>query len=170
MAAPSSTVPDGAAATEPSPTSDGDVGISTYVQEFLSGTAMLLQEIPPEVVPVVGTLCKAFLAVEQLVETAKSNKEALSTLRQLCDVVIKGFLGPRTGHAGLPKEGFEELQKHVEEVEKVAKRCNKAGITGCLKRFVLARKISNDIAAIRSDVLAFCSVSNLVLTDGTHVS
>ena len=130
---------------------------------------MVLQEIPAEVLPVVGTMCKTFLAIEQLVETARSNKEALVTLRKLCNVVIKGVLNKRSGRSGLPREGFAELKEHVDKAEEVAKLCNGVGVKGALKRFVLARKISNDIAAVRSDVLAFCSVNNLVLADDIHV-
>lgn len=103
-------------------------------------------------------------------ETAKSNKEALSTLLKLCDVVIKGVLVPRTTRPGLPKDGFLQLKEHVDRAEDVAKLCNGVGIKGSAKRFILARKISGDVAAIRSDVLAFCAVNGLVLADGTHVS
>ena len=145
------------AASGPNP-ANNDVGLFEYVQEVAAGKGLVLQEIPAGVLPVF----KAFLAIEQLVETAKSNKEALSTLHKLCDVVIKGFVAPRTGRPWLPKEGFEELQKHMERVEKVAKLCK-----GSVKGRLLARKISNDIAGIRSDILAFCAVNSLVLADGT---
>lgn len=169
MAAPASTVPVTAAGKGLGPTSN-DVGILVYVQEVVSGAASLLQEMPAEVLPVVGTLCKTFLALEQLVETAKSNKGALSVLRKLCNVVIKGVLVSRTNRPFLPNEGFAELKKHVDKVEKVAKLCNRVGIRGSVERFVLARKISSDIASIRNDVLAFCSVNTLVLADDSHVS
>lgn len=165
MAAPSSTVPVAAAATGASPTDD-DVGFLKYVQEIMSGTATFMQEMPAGV----GPLCKTFLAFEQLVETAKSNKEALSTLRDLCDVVIKGVLDKRSARSGLTKEGFAKLKEHVDKADEVAKLCNGVGTKKSWKRFLLTRKISKDIAAVRIDVLAFCSANTLVLGDDTNVS
>ena len=162
MAAPASTVP--VVASGSSPTTYG-ADVLEYVGESVVGAATLLQHMP-----VVGDACATYLAFQQLAGTAKSNKEALSTLRKLCDVVIKGVLISRANRPGLPEEGFVELKEHVDKAEKVAKLCNGVGVKGRLKRFVLARKISNDIAAIRSNVLAFCSVNNLVLADGTYVS
>ena len=169
MAAPSSTVPGAGRATGPSPTSHG-VSALKIVQEVAAGTASLLQEIPPEVLPVVGSMCKTFLAFEELVATAKSNNEALSVLHELCDVVVKGVLVSRKDRPGLPGEGYAKLKEHVERANEIAKLCNGAGMKGSVKRFVLARKISNDIAAVRGNVLAFCSVNNLVLADDAHVS
>lgn len=163
MATPSSTVPAAAAAAGPGSTSD-DVGMLQYVQEVAAGTTA----VPAEALPVVGTLRKTLLAFEQLVKTARSNKDDLTELRGLCDVVVKGVLDKRPRRSGLPKEGFEKLKEHLGRAESVAKLCNGVGIEGSVKRVVLARKISNEIAAIRSDVLAFCSMNNLA--DDTVVS
>lgn len=132
-----------------------------------------MQEIPAEILPilpVVGPLCKTFLAVEELVETAKSNKEALRVVHELCDLVIKGFLAPRKNHRWLPKEGFEALTEYVGRAKAVAVLCNKTGFKAFFRRFLLAHQICDDIASIRSDVLAFVMVNTLLLADGSHVS
>lgn len=153
------------------------VSFFTYLLEGVSGAAVLLQEAPVAVatevavvlqeVPVVGLVCKTFLLLEQLVETAKSNKGDLATLRDLCDVVINGVLEKqRSGRSGLLGEGFTKLQGHVERATEVATLC----CGGRVKRLVLARKICTDIAAVRKDVLAFCTANNLVLADDIHVS
>eukprot|EP00752_Nemacystus_decipiens_P012587 g11147.t1 len=167
MAAPSSTVADAAVATGLSPTKNSE-GFLIHIQQFAARTAVVLQKMPAEALPVVGSLCETFLAFEQLVDTARSNKGALSVLRELFEVVIKGVLDKRSGRSGLPKEGFEKLKEHVGRAEQVAKLCNGVGIKGSVKCFVLARKISDGIAAVRSHVLAFCSANNLALADDTH--
>ena len=56
-----------------------------YAQEVMPGSARWTQEIPEDLLPVVAAVYKAFLALEKLVETAKSNHEALSTIHQLYD-------------------------------------------------------------------------------------
>eukprot|EP00903_Cladosiphon_okamuranus_P014963 g13850.t1 len=56
----------------------------SYGREVLATAATLFQEVP-----VAGEVCATFLAFEELVETAISNKEDLAVLRELCDVVIK---------------------------------------------------------------------------------
>eukprot|EP00752_Nemacystus_decipiens_P008099 g7240.t1 len=155
MAAPSSTVPGAAAAAGCSSPSDG---VLQYIEEVAVGAATLLQQAP-----VVGEVCAAFLGFQQLVDTARSNREALCTLGELCDVVIKGGLHKLSERSG-PFEGFVGLKKHVGRAGEIAKLCNGVGVKGAVKRFVLARRISNDIAAIRSDVLAFCSVNNLAIS------
>ena len=48
--------------------------------------------------------------------------------------------------------------------------CNKPGKMQRLKRFILGRKISGDIAAIRSNVESFVKANTFVLADDTHVS
>lgn len=166
MAAPSSTVP---------PTNN-EVSFFTYVREVLSETATLLQEAPVAVaaeaaglmedVPVVSVVCKTFLAFEQLVDTARSNKEDLATLLELCGVVIEGLLNKRWDRSGLFK-GFTALEKHVNKAREVAELCNGAGRVA---RFVLARKISRDVASARHDVLDFCATNDLVLTNDILVS
>ena len=175
MAAPSSTVP--TAATGPAPT-DADVSFFAYVREVVSGTATLLQEAPVAVmseaaglvqeVPIVGIVCKTFLSLEQLVETAKSNKDDLAVLRELYGVVIAGVLDKRADRSGL-FTGFVALEEHVMKAKDVAERCNGAGIGGKMKRGLLARKICKDIAGARSDVLSFCTANNLVLNNDIQV-
>lgn len=166
MAAPSSTVP--------SPPED-KVSFFSYVREVLSGTATLVQDAPLAVtaeaaglmqeIPVVGLACKTFLAFEQLVDTARSNKEDLATLRDLCEVVIEGVLDKRSDRSSLLNDRFAKLEEHVNKAKEVAKLCN-----GRAKQFFLARKICKDIAAVRNDVLAFCAANNLDLANEVHVS
>eukprot|EP00752_Nemacystus_decipiens_P005701 g5159.t1 len=144
--------------------SSGRVSFWKYAQEMAAGTATFLQEVPAEVVPVVGHMGKAFLAFEQLVETAKSNQQDLVVLRNLCDVVVRGVLTPRANRAGLPKDGFLKLRECVDRAEGVAALCN--GV-GRWKRTVLSRKIMKDIAGIRQDLLDFCAMHQLVLADDT---
>lgn len=123
--------------------------------------AYLVQEVP-----VVGIVCKTFLAFEQFVETARSNKEDLATLRDLCAVVITGVLDKRPDHSGLFKEGFVALEKHVKKAEEVAQLCN----GGRVKRLVLARRICKDIVSVRNNVLAFCTANDVVIANDVHVS
>lgn len=169
MAAPSSTVP--SPATGPGPT-DADATFFTFVREVASGMATMLQEPSAlateaaglvQEVPLVGIVCKTFLSLEQLVETAKSNKGDLAVLLELCYVVIEGLLDKRSDRSGLFK-GFVVLDKCVARAKDVAKRCN-----GRVKPFILARKICREIASVRSDLLAFCSTNNLVLSNDTNV-
>lgn len=148
----------------------------SYVRESVSGTATLLENAPLAVatevahvmqeVPVVGIVCRTYLLLEQLVDTARSNKEELATLRDLCEAVIKGVLDKRS-NSGLLQEGFTKLREHVQKAKEVAQLCNKQkrGVA----KYVLARKTCNEIATVRSNVLAFCTTSNLVLTDDIHV-
>lgn len=176
MAAPLSTVP--AATRRRSPTND-EAGALAYIQEIVSGAAAVLKEMPLAVaseaawllqeVPIAGVVCKTFLGLEQLVETAKSNKEELTVLRNLCDVVIKGVLKRSSDRSGL-REGFVYLQDHVKKAEGVAKLCNGAGIREGMKQFVLARRICKDIASVKENVVAFSTTINLVLTNDLHVS
>ena len=175
MTAPSSTVPPAAPGLGPTA---ADTIFFTYVREVVSGTATLLQEAPLAVaseaaglvqeVPIVGIVCKTFLSLEQLIETAKSNKDDLGVLRDLNGVVIKGVLEKRADRSGLFK-GFEALEKHVATAEAIARRCNGAGIGDKMKRGLLARKICKDIAGAKSEVLAFCTANNLVLNNDIHV-
>lgn len=164
MAAPSNAVP--AVGKGPSAT-DAEVGVLTYVHEVSAGAATLLQEVP-----IVGSVCRTFLSLEQLVETANSNKEELAVLCKLCDVVIKGVLTRRWGSLGKPVEkGLEKLKTHVDKAEAVAPLCNEVGIgKKGVKQFMLHRKIRKEIAAVRKNVLDFSTTNNLVLTKDLHVS
>lgn len=155
-----------------------EVSFFAYLREVVSGTAAsLLQEVPLGVaseaacllqeVPAVELACKTFLLLEQLVETAKVNKSDLITLRDLCDVVINAALETRSsGRSGLLEDVLTELQQPVGKAQQVAKLCN----AGRVKRLVLARKICNDIAAVRKDVLSFCAARDYVLADDVQVS
>lgn len=60
----------------------------TNAREIVRGAASLLEEVP-----VAGDVCVTFLAFEELVGTAKGNKEEFSVIRLLlCDVAIKSVL------------------------------------------------------------------------------
>ena len=178
MAAPASTVVP-AATPGPSPTNAG-VGALVYLREVLSGGATVSQDIPVAIaseaaglmqeVPILGIVCKAFLAFEQLVETARSNQSDLATLRDLCNGVIKGVLKQRKNRPGFLAPGFTKLEQHVRQAEQVAKLCTGDRRRDKVKRAVLASKISKDIEAVRSDILAFCVVNDLALADDIHVS
>lgn len=156
MAAPLSTVP----SARPKSATDPEVGVLAYVQEAVVGAATLLQAAP-----VVGDVCATLLAFGQLVDTAKSNKEELAVLRKLCDVIIKGFLKRSSGLPEEAKQGFQDLKDHVVKAETVARLCGRGGI-----KFVLARKICKDIAAVRKNVVDFSVAYNLVLTNAVHAS
>eukprot|EP00752_Nemacystus_decipiens_P008095 g7236.t1 len=166
-----------AAGTERRRSKAREVSFFTYLREFVSGTAMLLQDMPVTVateaaglikdVPIVGMVCKSFLSFEQLVQTARSNKDDLAVLLELCDVVITGVLDNRSERPVLFK-GFVALEKHVKKAGKVAKRCNGVGIKDKMRQFVLARSICRDIVSVRNDVLAFCTANNLVLANDIH--
>lgn len=167
MAAPASTVP----AANPA---NNDVSFFTYIREVLVGTATVVQDAPlavvteaahlMEEVPVVGLVCKIFLAFEKLVDTARSNRDDLAVLRELCEVVIAGVLDKRSDRSGL-LTGFRALETHVKTAAEVARLCN-----GRARPFLLARKICKDIAGVKNDVLAFCAANNLVLATDLHVS
>lgn len=167
MAAPSSTVP-AATATK------NQVSLFTYLREVVSETASLLQEVPVAVtseaayvlqdVPIVSIVFKTFLSLEQLVETASSNKDDLANLSELIEVVIEGLLDKRSDRSGLFK-GFTALEKHVHKAKEVANLCN-----GRVRRVILSRKICKDIISVRNDILGFCTATNLVITHDTHVS
>eukprot|EP00752_Nemacystus_decipiens_P017158 g15372.t1 len=170
MAAPSSTVPGSAASNSgPNPTTTYADALK-YAKEVVAEAATLLQEMPAEVVPIVGNVCKTFLAFKQLVEKAESNEGALSTLLQMCDVVVKDVLDARTDRPGFPKSGFTQLGEHVRKAEEVAKLCNGVRKRDRAKRFVLARKISKDIADIREDILAYCALYNIAVAVDTHAT
>lgn len=156
-----------AAATGPCST-NADAGVLTYrcVEEVVTGAATLLHQVP-----VVGDVCASFLSLNQLVETARSNKEDLANLSELCDVVIKGVLDKRSEHSCLLKGFVCGARKTRDKSrEEVSKLCNGVGIKGSVKRCVLARKISNDIAAAGSNIVSFAIVNNLTITNDLHVS
>ncbi|CAN0482091.1 unnamed protein product, partial [Ectocarpus sp. 12 AP-2014] len=167
MAAPSNTVP------VPPPTNN-EVSFFAYLREVLSGAATLSEEVPVAVAseaahlveefPVVGIVCKTFLAFEKLAETARSNQDDLATLRELCCVVVTEVLDKRSDRLGLSK-GFVALEKHVNKAEEVAQLCNNGGR---LKRQVLARRICEDIVSVMNDVVEFCAANNVAITNDTH--
>ncbi|CAB1115136.1 unnamed protein product [Ectocarpus sp. CCAP 1310/34] len=167
MAAPSNTV------RVPSPTNN-EASFFTYLREVLLGAATFSEEVPAanaseaahllEEFPVVGTVCKTFLAFEQLVETARSNKDDLATLRELCCVVVAGVLDKRSDRSGLSKR-FEALEKHVNKAEEVAQLCNSSGR---VKRKVLARRICEDIVSVMNNVVEFCAANNVAISNDTN--
>eukprot|EP00903_Cladosiphon_okamuranus_P012145 g11394.t1 len=149
-----------------------EVSFFTYVREVILETTTTLQEIPLAVasevaglvqdVPIVSIVCKTFLAFEALVDTAKSNKEDLTTLLELCGVVIEGLLDKRSDRTGLFK-GFTALENHVNKAKEVAHLCN-----GRVRMLILSRKVCREIMAVRNDILAFCTTTNLVFSHDTN--
>ena len=180
MAAPSSTVPAAESMRPSSDTANGCALAASLGGEVMSGGATVLQDAPLAVaveaaglmqeVPIVGIVCKTFLSLEQLVDTAKSNKEDLATLLDICGDGIKRVVDKRKSRTGELEEGFAKLGEHLRQAEEVAKRCSGDRPRQRIKRAILARKISRDIAAIKSDILAFCAVNTLVVADNTNVS
>ncbi|CAN0107958.1 unnamed protein product [Ectocarpus fasciculatus] len=166
MAAPSNTV------SVPAQTNN-EVSFFAYLRNVLSGAVTLSHEVPVAVAseaahlveefPVVGIVCKTFLSFEQLVDTARSNKDDLATLRELCGVVVTGVLDKRSDRSGLSK-GFVALEKHMNKAEEVAQLCNGEP----LKRNVLARRICEEIVSVRNDVVEFCAGNDVVITNDTH--
>lgn len=179
MAAPSNTAVPAAAAPGPSQTAS-DARVSVYVQEALWGGAAVMQDAPFAIsseaagvlseVPVLGIVCKAYLTIEELVSTAKSNKEDLAYLRDLFDGEIKKLLKKRKSRRGFLDQEFSKLQTLVLKAEGVAALCNGDRCRDKMKRAILARKISKDIGAIKSDIQLFCSTIGFVLNDATYVS
>lgn len=122
---------------------DDDDGVLTYLGEILSGAATLLQEAPVAVaseaaglmqeVPVVGIICKTFLSFKELADTAESNKDELLVLRDLCEVVMKKVLERRSDRSGLFEGACGARQAHQKKGEKLAKRCNGAGVKDKMK-------------------------------------
>lgn len=144
MAAPSSTV---TAQTPPSSSTTTGVGVVIYVEEVVVGGAALLQAVP-----VVGEVCTMFLAFKALVDTARSNQDDLRNLQDVCDVVIKGVLGQRSGSLDPLKQGFEKLEHQVKKAEEIAKLCSGTRIRDRLKQCLLAGKISKDITPVQTNV------------------
>lgn len=145
----------------PTSTEPGDVVI--YVQEVVGGAATLLQEFP-----VIGIVCRIFLSFGQAVESARSNKDDLADLLELCDLVIKGLLSRRekTGLDDGLVNGFERLAEHIEKAGAIAKRCR----GNPMKQFILSRRISSEIIAVRKNVLGLCTTNTLLLSASLHVS
>ena len=133
----------------------------SYAREFLATAATLFQEVP-----LAGEMCATFLAFEELVDTAKSRKEDLAVLRELCDVVIKSVLrGISWGNSCGIEEALRRLKEHMDGARDVAQLCN-----GRVKQFLLSRKISRDLVAIKQKLLDFSTVINVSLTHELHVS
>lgn len=135
------------------------VSVSVYVREVVSGTCTVFQEMP-----VVSIVCKTLLSIEQLVGTAKGNRKELAVLLELCDVVTKGALNRWSEHPG-PYEGLEALKRHVENAHRVAAMCNK----GRFARLALSRKISRNIVTVKTNIVNFATLHNLVLSTALHV-
>lgn len=138
------------------------VGVLNYVGETVANAAAVLQAVP-----VVGAVCATFLSFEQLVDRAKSNKQELVVLRELCDFVIKWVLNRRSGSSGLLREAFLTLEKYVERGNAVANQCSSCG---GVRNFILSRKICKAISSVRNDVLHFCATINLAVNSDLHVS
>lgn len=143
---------------------DVKIGVLTYAQELVSGTATLLEDLPA-----VGVVCKSLLAFESLVERARTNKEELVVLRELCEVVFNALVVERRSEpwerTGL-QDGLDALARHVERAKAVANLCH----GNRFKQLALSRKICKEIAAVRKDVLDFSATINVVITNDLHVS
>eukprot|EP00752_Nemacystus_decipiens_P009008 g8041.t1 len=128
----------------------------SYAREMLASAATLFREVP-----LAGQICATFLAFEELVDTAKSNKEDLAVLRELCDVVIKSFLmrERRAEYSAGIEEARQHLMKHMDAAREVAQLCN-----GRVKQRLLGRKISRDIASVKQGLLDFSTTINVALT------
>lgn len=133
-----------------------------YAQEVLGTAAKLFGAVPGA-----EAVCATYLAFEELVETAKSNKEDLAVLRELCDVVIKSFLRERCSENYSPEieQSFQSLERYMEGAREIAQECN-----GRVNRIALSRKISKDIAAVRKNVLDFSVMISVALAHDLHVS
>lgn len=142
------------------------VGAFTYAKELVSGAATLLEDAPA-----VGVVCKTFLAFESLVERAKSNKDELVVLLELCRIIFKGILERRLDSSGRTAlhEGLDALARHVERAKVVANMCSGKRMKR-LSQLTLSRKISKEIAAVRRDVLDFSAAVNVVINKHLHVS
>ena len=138
----------------------------SYAREFLATAATLFQEVP-----LAGEMCATFLAFEELVDTAKSSKEDLAVLRELCDVVIKSVLrGISLGNSCGIEEALRRLKNHMDGARDVAQLCQLCNGCGRVKQILLSRKISRDLVAIKQKLLDFSTVINVSLTHELHVS
>lgn len=148
---------------------DFGANVFAFIREFTAGAATLLQEIPA-----VGIACKTYLAFEDLVQTATSNKLELGVLQELCGLVLKRYVKRCTDnkqreHRGGLRDELVALENHIKSAEDVAGLCNGKGLKR-LRHLTLCRKICNEITSVRKNVLEFCTVNNLVLTNELHVS
>ena len=138
--------------------------VTLYLQEAVTGVAELLQKFP-----IVGVVCKIFLSFTQVVETATCNKDDLTELQEVIDLVIKGVLQQRwdqkTGANDLD-DGFEKLRMEIERGSEIAKKCR----GNAVKQFLFSRRTSKDIAAVRKNVLGLCTSNTLLLSAAMHVS
>ncbi|CAN0014526.1 unnamed protein product, partial [Ectocarpus sp. 6 AP-2014] len=143
---------------------DSGVSVLTYIREFAAGAATLLQEIPA-----VGIACKTYLAFEDLVQTATSNKLELAVLGELIDLILQRYVKrwAEREHQGRLREEVIALEKHLKSAEGVAGLCNGRGLKR-LKQLALCRRICNEIESVRKKVLHFCTINNLVLTSELH--
>ncbi|CAM9562379.1 unnamed protein product, partial [Ectocarpus sp. 8 AP-2014] len=144
---------------------DFGVSVRTYIREFTAGAATLLQEIPA-----VGIACKTYLAFEDLVQTATSNKLELCVLGELLELVLQRYVkrwAEREHHQGCLREEVIALENHIKSAEGVAGLCNGKGLKR-LKQLALCRRICNEIESVRKNVLHFCTVHNLVLNSELH--
>eukprot|EP00903_Cladosiphon_okamuranus_P011386 g10730.t1 len=116
--------------------------------EAFPGAATLIQEVP-----VVGAVFAAFLTLKELVEKAKSNKEDLASLLDLCNVVIKRVLRERA--EGELEKDFRTLEKHLMEAKQVAQRCGDGPRNHLLHRLFLGSVISRRMAAVEKTLLDF---------------
>ncbi|CAN0454055.1 unnamed protein product, partial [Ectocarpus sp. 8 AP-2014] len=142
---------------------DFGVSVLTYIREFTAGAATLLQEIPA-----VGIACKTYLAFEDLVQTATSNKLELCVLGELIELVLQRYVKrcAEREHRGV-REELVALENHIKSAEGVAGLCNGKGLKR-LKHLTLCRRICNEIESVRKNVVHFCTINNLILSSELH--
>ena len=139
-------------------------GVVLYLQAVTEGVAALLTEFP-----LVGIVANIFLSFTQVVETATSNKDDLTELQDVCDLMIKGVLQQHTEQktgADELHDGFDKLRRHIERASEIATRCR----GNAVKQFLFSRRTSKDIASVRKSVLGLCTANTLLLSASMHVS
>lgn len=142
--------------------------VTLYLQAVGEGAAVLLQDFP-----LVGAVCDVFLSFTRVVETAKSNKDGLSELQELFDLVLKGAVQRRmelqkTGAASADglDDVFAKLPAQIERATEIAKKCR----GNAMKQFLFSRRTSKDIEAAKKSVTSLCTTNTLILSNCIHVS
>lgn len=104
------------------------------------------------------------LVYMQLAGTAKRNKDELTALLELRDVMTRDVLDQQSEWYG----AFEldaAFEKYVESVKEVSELCNK----GWARRVILSVENARGIAAVRKNVLDVATANNLVRDNAAHV-
>lgn len=148
MAAPSSTVSLKKSAPRVKSGRFLGVIVSAFVIEVASGSQTPSREIPDAKV-----LCKTILSIEQQVLTAQTNQKELAGMLRLIDLATRSVMNScdEVSYGALTK-----LKKCVWKAKDLAAMCNR----GRIRRMMLGRNISGNIAAVESDLVSlttYCS-------------